>query len=245
MPDFLREGAARVAVICAGASNLDRCRREPDATRRINVDGTLRLVGDLNARGVPCVYLSTDCVFDGRCGGYTEEDAPAPVTEYGRQKLEAEEGVLASSSSNLVLRLCKIVGDIPGEMHLFTEWRGLQQAGRPIRCIRGQLFSPTWVEDVVAGVLAAVRIGLTGRYHLSALEVWMRADLVRRFLGVLGATAEIIEEDVAAFGFLEERALRSWLDGTRFARETGHRFATMAEVLASFNARLAAGRVAR
>jgi len=244
-PDFLSDGSPRCAVICAGVTDIDRCRREREATRRVNVDGTLRLVHDLNARGVPCVCLSSDAVFDGRRGGYTEADTPAPVTEYGRQKLAAEEGVLAAAPSNLVLRLGKIVGDVPGESHLFTDWLELQQAGRAIRCIRGQVLSPTWVEDVVAGVMAAVRLRLSGLFHLCAPEAWLRADLVRRFLEVVGGTVDIVEEDAAAFGFVEERPLRSWLDGTRFATRTGQRFATMGDVLSSFSSRLVAVRGAR
>lgn len=226
------------AVICAAESRIDLCAREPEATRSVNVEASARLVSDLAGLGVRSVVLSTDNVFDGAYGAYDDTAVPAPVNEYGRQKLALEQRVLRETPGTLVLRLSKIVGDDPAEAHPFSEWWGAARRGETIRCIRGQVLSPTWVEDVADGILLALGQSLAGLWHLAAPEPWSRAALARLVIETAGLRAAIVEQDLERFGFTDRRPLNTSLDGGRFARATGARFAGMREVAGLFVKRL-------
>jgi dTDP-4-dehydrorhamnose reductase len=71
----------------AAWTNVDRAEEQPREAAAVNVDGT-RHVREI---GAPLVLFSTDYVFDGRKRGpYVESDAPAPLSVYGRTKLDAE-----------------------------------------------------------------------------------------------------------------------------------------------------------
>ena len=80
-----------VAVLCAGITRLELCRKDPEGTRKINVDGTLRLARYLSERGTYVIFLSTDKVYDGSRKYRSPDDNISPITEYGRQKAEVEE----------------------------------------------------------------------------------------------------------------------------------------------------------
>ena len=80
----LRESRPDVVVVTV-TEHTERCERDPKATRLVNVDGLRRV-----AEGAPdalLVVFSSEYVFDGVRGPYSEEDAVAPINEYGRQKV--------------------------------------------------------------------------------------------------------------------------------------------------------------
>ncbi len=228
------------AVFCAGESRIERCAADPAGTRRVNVGGTLRLAREVAARGGSSAFLSSDHVFDGRRGRYREEDAPRPLTEYGRQKLEAEQALLGEVPGSLVLRLSRVVADEPAGRHLFAEWLADARRGEPLRCVAGQVFSPTFVGDVAAGVLAALDRGLAGLWHLAAPEAFARDALARLFLRRLGLAVPVETLPPEAFGFREPRPRDTSLDGGRLAAAAGLSFTPMPEVLDALRRRIAA-----
>lgn len=221
-------------VICSATSRIDRCFQEPEISRRVNVEGTMQLIDDVADRAASVVFLSTSHAFNGETGGYTEDDPTSPITEYGRQKVEVEDDLLADVSNSLVLRLDKVVGDRPGERHLFNEWWEAIQAGRPIRCIEGQVLSPTLVTDVANAVITGGERNLWGLYHVAAPEAVARSELAERFVRAAGADVEVVSLPVDAFGFDDVRPLRTHLNGDRFVAASGMAFTTMQNAMDRF-----------
>ncbi|MEX2287275.1 MAG: sugar nucleotide-binding protein [Planctomycetaceae bacterium] len=225
------------AIVAAGISKIDECRRNRDATRLVNVKGTIQLLDDLAERGATPVFLSTSCVFDGQIGYYNEEDEPAPINEYGRQKLEVESCLLDQMPNSLVLRLDKVVGDEPAESHLLSEWYERMQKGQPIDCLADQILSPTLVDDIVLGVLTACQDEMSGLYHLVNAEFFPRDELARQFAHACGLSAEIVVKPMDEFAFEDPRPVKTYLDGSRFIEETGLLMTTMRAVFQNFLAK--------
>jgi len=103
-PDFIIHTAA-----CA---DTHFCELHPKESRLVNVEATINLVGIAADFNIPFVFTSTDLVFDGERGFYTEEDVVNPVNEYGRQKADAERVVLEMYPNALVARLPLMYGDV-------------------------------------------------------------------------------------------------------------------------------------
>ena len=82
------------AIIAAAIPNIKRCFEDRVLTYQVNVFATIDLINKLYEHGIKCVYLSSDAVFDGKKGNYTEEDTAFPLNEYGRQKKEVEDYLL-------------------------------------------------------------------------------------------------------------------------------------------------------
>jgi len=226
-------------VLSAAIPQPDRCRLERDLAFATNVTGAIRLLQDAAALGASPAFLSSSFVFDGRCGGYGDRDVRMPISEYGRHKTEVETFVETALPSGLTLRLDKTVGDDPGEHHLLSEWWNLSREGRPIRCIEGQDFSVTLVDDVARGVLLACQRGLRGTFNLASPEHCTREELARRFLKAAGLSVPVTSVPQSELGFADPRSLRSWLDSSALIRATGLTFTSIDSMLASFLQRVA------
>ena len=56
------------------------------------------------------VYISTEAVFDGKRGNYSENDMPQPITLYGRAKHEAEKVIQKQTGNYMIIRTSYIYG---------------------------------------------------------------------------------------------------------------------------------------
>ena len=89
----------------AALANIDECESLPEQTWQINVHLPRALARACASRGVKLIHLSTDAVFDGLRGDYSEEDEPSPRSVYARSKLASERAVLEEAPGALVARL--------------------------------------------------------------------------------------------------------------------------------------------
>ena len=87
--DYLGQKYFQTVVHSAAVTSPDDCEKDPEFARRINVDATRILATNL-PEDTLLIYISTDLVFDGLKGFYSEDDKPKPVNIYGETKLEAE-----------------------------------------------------------------------------------------------------------------------------------------------------------
>ena len=90
----------QLVIHCAAVSTLAAAHKNPDLARRVNVDATAHLAG--LAADIQFIFFSTDLVFDGRKGNYSETDAVNPIHDYGETKLAAEQIVLRNPRHTVV-----------------------------------------------------------------------------------------------------------------------------------------------
>jgi len=226
------------AVICAAVANMEMCSRNRSESYAVNVDGTIRLIEDLENLGIKSLFVSSGAVYDGKAGGYGESVPPSPINEYGRQKLIVENHILSNKIHGAIVRLSKAVGSNPYEKQLFSEWHKNTYLKQPIICLRGEIFSPTFVEDIANGILMIVKRNLRGRYHLANMDAFSRAALARLFLRVMNKNPDIEIKAFAEFNALEPRSQKTHLDSSKFISATRFIFTPMRSVMRAFCSRL-------
>src|SRR5215510_1459111 len=151
---FLRRGHGLThAFLLHGITSIDVCGRNPAGTARVNVDSTIRMIDDLLAAGVTPIFLSSDAVFDGTRGYWGEEDPLNSILTYGRQKVAVEQYLLSKNVPWIVARLSKVVAIDQDRHGLFGEWFKATDSGETIWCASDQIFSPTYIEDVVTALI--------------------------------------------------------------------------------------------
>jgi dTDP-4-dehydrorhamnose reductase len=138
-PDVIVNAAAYTAV--------DRAEQERDLCWRINAEVPAHVAAWCARRDVPLIHYSTDYVFDGTGDRpWTEDDAPAPLNEYGRSKLAGEREVATSGAAHLILRTSWIYA-LQGRNFLLT-MLALARSREELRVVDDQVGAPTWARTV-------------------------------------------------------------------------------------------------
>ena len=159
-------------VVHAGAmSKPDECELDQMKAYLVNVEGTVQLL--INSEGSKSffVFLSTDFVFDGEKGMYSEEDSPRPVNYYGRTKLEAEEAVKEYEHGWAIVRTVLVYGkNHSGHSNILKIVKVKLEKGEEYNVVDDQLRTPTYVEDLAKGIVSIIEKKATGIFHLSGKD---------------------------------------------------------------------------
>ncbi len=219
------------AVLCSACSGIDLCRSVPESYE-LNVIRTRELALRLSGAGYRVCFLSSDHVFDGKRGAYTEADAVNPVNEYGRQKVLVEQWMLKELPEEaLVVRLSKQLCRERSSANLFTQWENQLLRGETIRHIRGMEISPTDAADSAEVILRLLEKRCHGIYHVCGSEHLTRKELFgiflkRRFPGK-NPDALSEEKDLEEFPFRDARPLKTWLNHDKLNAELNYVFLPM------------------
>jgi dTDP-4-dehydrorhamnose reductase len=198
--------AAEAVVNCIGV--VKQVVDDPVTTIRINALFPHELAAACRERGVRLIQVSTDCVFSGRRGGYTESDPPDPEDLYGRSKLLGEPAVPGA-----VTIRSSMIGRELGTSHGLLEWF-LAQRGGLVRGFTRAVFSgPTTpvLSRAIADVLARYP-ELEGLWHVGA-EPIAKHDLLILLRDAFEIDVEIEPDDAVAI----DRSL----DSARFEAAAG------------------------
>jgi dTDP-4-dehydrorhamnose reductase len=170
-----------VVVHAAAWTAVDAAEADPEGARAVNVGGTEAVARAAERVGALLVYPSTDYVFGGDLGRpYREDDRPAPLSVYGRTKLEGEAAARALDR-HLVVRTSWVFGE---GRNFVRAVLGRAARGEELRVVADQVGLPTYALDLARGILALVEAGVTGTFHLAgggAPCAW--ADLAEAALG--------------------------------------------------------------
>jgi dTDP-4-dehydrorhamnose reductase len=164
--NLLDELRPAVVYLPAAFPNVEYCETHPEETAAVNVEGT-RVVAQAMTRGRGrLVFFSSDYVFDGCAGPYTEADAPNPICEYGRQKLAAERLVAELLPDSLIIRTTVVYGwERQGKNFVQGLLKRLA-AGEPMRVPCDQVGSPTYAADLADAVIDLAERGATGIHNV-------------------------------------------------------------------------------
>lgn len=222
------------AVICSAVANMSSCASDKNLSYKINVTKTIQLIEELNNLGINSMFLSTGAVYDGETGYYDESVPTSPINDYGRQKTEVENHILAKYPENMIARLSKAISDDPCDKHLLSEWYAHIDDSRPIRCVKDETFTPTSVYDISRAVIESVEKKLNGVFHIVSPETFTRDELARLFLDILNSDLAIKIEPVESFNFPEKRPRRTHLNGAKFEEYVGTPFTPIKNIIESF-----------
>lgn len=172
---FFTRRPPTVIVHCAALADTARCEAHPRQSHAVNVEAT-RTLAEL-AQDARLAFLSTDLVFDGNRGDYTEEDAPNPLNLYGCHKLEAERAVLAHRR-HLVVRTSLNAGASPSGNRSFNEqMKNVWKQGRTVTLFRDEFRNPIAAELTARAVRRLVEDGRSGLFHVAGRERWSRLEM--------------------------------------------------------------------
>ncbi len=159
-----------LVVNCAAMANIDDCESEPERSWQLNVDFPRALAKACAKGGIRLIHLSTDAVFDGVRGDYSETDEPNPRGVYASHKLSAERTVLEALPEALVARVNFYGWSLFGQRSLAEFFYYNLSERKPVNGFTDVHFCPLEVTLLGEILLRLVQKGCSGLYHVVSSE---------------------------------------------------------------------------
>jgi dTDP-4-dehydrorhamnose reductase len=173
VPDFIINAAA--------FTNVDKCESERELAWKINVTGVEHLAQYARLVDAHLTHVSTDYVFDGKKGPYSETDQPNPISYYGRTKFASENALTISGAKYAIVRTNVLFGPSEFGEPDFVNWViDSLSTGKKIRIVTDQINNPTFIPDLAEGILRIVDLNKDGIYNLGGRELLSRYDFTLR-----------------------------------------------------------------
>lgn len=178
-----------VVINTAALTDVDACEADHELAYNINVEAAATLANASSNVGAQLIQVSTDYVFDGKKGIYSEEDETHPINYYGYSKLISEEKVKSLAKEWCIVRTSVVFGW--GRQHRpnFVTWviNGLRR-GMKFNVVIDQYASPTFNSNLADMVVEIIERKLTGLIHTAGLDRIQRYDMAVKI-------AEVFELD--------------------------------------------------
>lgn len=220
-----------VVIDTAALHNVDYCETHPAEAWKVNVEGTRNILDRCRHVGAKMIFLSTDYVFNGKKGYYSEGDPPNPLNYYAKTKLEAENSVKKSGTTYIIARPSVIFGWNPGEISglksssgksvNFVIWAlGKLRNGQEIKIVNDQYGSPTLADNLAEVLLVMASSSEQGVYHTAGKSCINRYDFTLEIAETFDLEKSLIKPVTSnMFKQAAERPKRCCLDVSK-AEET-------------------------
>ena len=225
-PDVVIHGAAMTQV--------DDCELQPALCHALNVEATAACIEACERVGAHLIFISTDFIFDGTSGPYSEEAQESPLSIYGKSKADAEALVKQATCPWTIARTVLVIGYVPGlsRSNIILWARGALSKGQRIKVVDDQVRSPTWSMDLAEGCLLIAEKAATGIYHLSGPDTMSILELVQQVAAHGGYDADLIDRvSSETLGQPAKRPPITGFDISKAQKDLGYSPHSFAEVL--------------
>ncbi|RDI48166.1 dTDP-4-dehydrorhamnose reductase family protein [Aquicella lusitana] len=189
----LEETGHQAVLIASAKPNVGWCESHPKESYELNVLGTLKLVKQLARRSIHVLFFSSDYVFNGETGSYSDKAQTNPITEYGKQKAEVEREIANITDNYTILRLSKIYGTTWKDGTLIDALAADLLKGQKQKVATDQFFSPTHVDDVVSMTLYIQEQGIRGLVNLCNSNSYSRHQIAMKLADALKVSPSLLE----------------------------------------------------
>ncbi|MCA5004533.1 SDR family oxidoreductase [Sphingobacterium bovistauri] len=184
----------------AALTSVEICEQNPDLAQQINVDLSKKLAELSNELAIHYTFLSTDFVFDGENGPYSESDSVSATNQYGQSKIDAEKTILISNPNAAIVRTILVYGAIPdkGRSNLVLWAKKQLENEKTINVVSDQWRMPTWVDDLADACYTVMKKKVSGVFHISGNEMMTILDAVEKLADTWNLDKSLISPITAA-----------------------------------------------
>jgi dTDP-4-dehydrorhamnose reductase len=224
-PDFIINAAAYTGV--------DKSETEREQAWKVNVRAVEYISETARAIDAHIIHISSDYIFDGKNGPYSEDAVPNPLSYYGRTKLASENALKISGALYTILRTNVLYGTSPTSRPDFVKWvvnslKNKQQ----IRIVTDQINNPTFIDDLIQAVSKIIEFNKTGIFNIGGREFLSRHEFTNIIAEYFNLDKTLIEPILKKdLNQAARRPLKSGLITLKAQTELGYKPHTIEEAL--------------
>lgn len=176
--DELMQFEPDVIVHTAAISSIDTCESNPDLAWSVNFEATQKLSEIAKQNHARFIFVSTDTVFDGERGNYSERDTPNPLNIYALTKFESEKYILKNLNNGVIVRSALFYGMSLNGSPSFTQvMLDKLKAGDQVTVFTDQYRSPVPVANLAQAIWELVEMDFRGIIHIGGNEQISRSEM--------------------------------------------------------------------
>ena len=219
----------------AAITNVDQCESDRELCQEVNVDATKSLFDVTQRFFAHFLFVSTDFVFDGKKGKYSEEDEVNPLSFYAESKVEGENFLLNSEYKNWSIARTIIVfgqGNNLSRSNIVLWVKDSLSNKQNIKVVNDQFRCPTWAEDLAWGCIAICEKSKIGIYHLSGKDYVSMYNFALQIADFYNLDKSLIEEITSAsLNQTAKRPLNTGFDISKAKNDLGYEPKSLKECL--------------
>jgi UDP-4-amino-4,6-dideoxy-N-acetyl-beta-L-altrosamine transaminase/dTDP-4-dehydrorhamnose reductase len=231
---IIKQFCPYVIIHCASLTNIDQCETDRSLTRRVNVLSNKNIIDAISGMDANLIYISTDAVYDGIKGNFSENNTVNPLNYYGLSKYEGELEVLKKENS-LVLRTNIFGWNIQDKKSL-GEWI-LEElmAGRRINCFADAYFSSIYTIELSRVIDIAIQNNLSGIYNCGATNSCSKYEFACKIASCFGFDKTLIAPiSIDDFDFKAKRGKKLTLNVNKLQKGLDYKLPTIEQSIESF-----------
>lgn len=233
---LIKEIKPKVIIHTAAMTAVDKCETEHEKCWQTNVLATDNLIQGASRVGAKIIFISTDYVFDGENGPYSEEDKPNPISFYGKSKLASEQLLSTSGIEWVALRTIVLYGVGNNVNASFVTWLlNMLRTQKSVRIVNDQWGNTTYVEDLCRAIERVIQLEKTGLFHVGGRGFQSRFNFAKSIANYFKLNEDLIHPITTAdLKQPAPRPLKSGLEIGNTERELLLSFSTVEEALAKY-----------
>lgn len=183
-----------IIINTAAYTNVDGCETDRELSWRVNVDAVKHFIIASRINSSKVIHISTDYVFDGKSGNYSESSKPNPLSYYGKSKLASENALITSGIDFAILRTMIIYGSGKNLRPNFAIWLiNMLSEKNTVTIVDDQFGMPTMVDDLGWAMVKMVDLNKSGLYHICGSEYVSRYEFAVKLAEVFELNENLIK----------------------------------------------------
>ncbi len=221
-----------IVILTAALTAVDYCENHHDEAWKVNVEGPRNVASACEEVKSNLIYISTDFVFDGKKGNYSEEDTPNPISYYGLSKLEGEKAIEKFQIKYAIARTSVLFGwNTKEQNNNYVTWIINElENDNPINIVTTQVNTPTLADNLAEALLIIVKKNQYGLFHICGKECLDRYKFALKVADTFNLNKSLIKP-IEYFEQLANRPKLSCLDTTKASTILNIKLLTISEAL--------------
>lgn len=182
-----------VVILPAALSNVNLCEVEQERAYKNNVGIVKNFIRSLDkSTHKKIVFFSTDYLFDGTKGPYSEDVSPNPINFYGKLKLMCEREIISSQIDYLIIRTTVVFGWEMQRKNFLYQVIDTLKDNREFVVPNDQYGNPTYVKDLVYATQWLLEKGYSGVYNVVGNEYINREMFAKKIALFFGLDQNLV-----------------------------------------------------
>lgn len=207
---------ADIVILAAAITDISYIDRNPNESSKVNVLASRDLVKEVVKLGKRIIFISSDNVFTGDSGRYSDSDTPVPVSLYGQQKLTIEQEIISLSNNYAIVRLAKLIGFDKTDGSVLNDIAAQLTHSQEVNAASDLIFNPTSVLDAAKAICQLSRSEKSGVFNFCNPEIWNRYALTISMAESMPSDKKINKISFSDLKIKGKRPLNTTMYNSRF-----------------------------